>query len=192
MERTKTVAIIGSRTGISWPFFQARMHEHTTQHGFPNKVISGGAKGVDTMAKDWALLHHIPFEGFLPQYRSHNDRRAPLIRNDKIIKAADEIIAFHDGESPGTTYVIRKARSQQKKVYVYSEPKEKQEQEFKDADVALKATLEWMRVTRGNGETKITITPKEEASRFLSLIHEQTTRIFTFDYQFPVVVLKVY
>ena len=46
-------------------------------------IISGGAKGIDISARDYALLHHIPFTEILPEYDLYG-RKAPLKRNDII------------------------------------------------------------------------------------------------------------
>ncbi len=70
-------------------------------------IISGGAKGIDTSARDYARLHRIPFTEILPEYELYG-RRAPLIRNDVIIKHSDMIYIFWDGKSRGTGYVINK------------------------------------------------------------------------------------
>ena len=45
-------------------------------------------------------------------------RSAPLKRNDKIIEYADEIIAFWNGKSKGTEYVIKKCKNINKKIKI--------------------------------------------------------------------------
>lgn len=72
-------------------------------------IISGGAKGIDTSARDYARLHHIPFTEILPEYNLYG-KKAPLRRNDIIIQQSDEIYVFWDGKSRGTGYVINKCR----------------------------------------------------------------------------------
>ncbi len=68
-------------------------------------IISGGAVGVDTGAKALAERLGIPFKEFLPDYDTYG-KRAPLVRNDRIIEYADMVIALWDGKSKGTQYVI--------------------------------------------------------------------------------------
>ena len=46
---------------------------------------------------------------FLPEYELYG-RAAPLMRNDMIVKYADVVLAFWDGQSRGTAYAIRKCR----------------------------------------------------------------------------------
>ena len=82
------------------------------------KIITGGAKGIDTSARDYALLHHIPVLEILPEYNLYG-KRAPLKRNDIIIKMSDELFVFWDGKSHGTGYVINKCKELHKPCTVF-------------------------------------------------------------------------
>lgn len=82
------------------------------------EIVSGGAKGIDTCAKIYALKNNIKLTEFLPEYEKYG-KRAPLIRNLEIIDYADEVIAFWDGESHGTKYVIDNCRNRSKKIKIY-------------------------------------------------------------------------
>jgi len=64
-------------------------------------IISGGARGVDTLAEQWARSKNVETKIFLPDWLSYG-RAAGPIRNRNIIEACDECVAFWDGESPGT------------------------------------------------------------------------------------------
>ena len=92
------VAVIGSR-GLIVNDLGKYLPENTTE------IVSGGAKGIDTCARDYALLHDIKLTEFLPEYNKYG-RGAPLKRNLQIIEYADVVIAFWDGKSKGTKYVI--------------------------------------------------------------------------------------
>ena len=92
------VAVIGSR-GLTVNNLGKYLPEDTTE------IVSGGAKGIDTCARDYALLHDIKLTEFLPEYNKYG-RGAPLKRNLQIIEYADVVIAFWDGKSRGTKYVI--------------------------------------------------------------------------------------
>lgn len=93
------VAVIGSRN-LEVPNLQDYLPEDTTV------IVSGGAKGVDTSARIFAQQHGIELLEFLPEYDKYG-RAAPLKRNITILKNADLVLAFWDGESRGTAYVIR-------------------------------------------------------------------------------------
>lgn len=92
------VAVIGSR-GICVSDLKKYLPEQTTE------IVSGGAKGVDASAKEYALSHGVKLTEFLPDYKKYG-RGAPLKRNITIIEYADIVIAFWDGQSRGTKHVI--------------------------------------------------------------------------------------
>lgn len=73
-------------------------------------ILSGGARGVDTCAREYALAHRLPLREFRPDYRRFG-RGAPLRRNDELIAAADRMLVFWDGTSHGTRYVIDRCRA---------------------------------------------------------------------------------
>lgn len=72
-----------------------------------DRIISGGAKGIDRCARDYALKNRIGMLEILPEYELYG-RRAPLLRNDLIIELSDMMYIFWDGKSSGTAYVIKK------------------------------------------------------------------------------------
>jgi len=92
------VAIIGSR-GISAIDLAPYLPSATTE------IVSGGARGVDTVAHNYAIANSIKLTEFLPDY-SRYGRSAPLKRNIEIINYADMLLAFWDGTSRGTGFVI--------------------------------------------------------------------------------------
>jgi len=69
------------------------------------EIVSGGAKGVDASAKEYAIANGIKLVEFLPEYEKYG-KFAPLKRNFQIIQYADLVIAFWDGNSSGTKSVI--------------------------------------------------------------------------------------
>lgn len=82
------------------------------------EIVSGGAKGIDTCAREYAKEHGLKLTEFLPDYRRYG-RGAPLKRNLEIITYADQVLVFWDGKSPGTKYVIDQCEKQKKKVAVH-------------------------------------------------------------------------
>ena len=81
------------------------------------EIVSGGAKGIDRCASDYAKEHDLKLTEFLPEYERYG-RGAPLKRNLRIIEYEDLVIAFWDGKSRGTKFVIEQCRRQNKKVTV--------------------------------------------------------------------------
>lgn len=82
------------------------------------EIVSGGAKGIDTIAKNYAESNNIPLKEFLPNYNQYG-RSAPLKRNLQIIDYADCVIAFWDGSSRGTKFVIDTCNKKGKKITVH-------------------------------------------------------------------------
>lgn len=89
-----------------------------------DKIISGGAKGIDTSARNYALENHIGIIEILPEYELYG-RYAPLKRNDWIIKLCDMVYIFWDGKSHGSDYVIKKCvqTNTPYKVFIYENGK---------------------------------------------------------------------
>lgn len=83
-----------------------------------SEIISGGAKGIDSCVERYARERGIPVVIFYPEY-SRYGKSAPLKRNLQIVDYADMIIAFWDGKSRGTKYVIDECRKKGKDITVY-------------------------------------------------------------------------
>ncbi len=105
------VAIIGSRN----------LEVYNLEKYLPkniDEIVSGGAKGIDMCAKKYALENSIKYTEFLPDYQAYK-RYAPLKRNLEIISYADLIIAFWDGRSRGTKFVIDNCKATDKPIKIY-------------------------------------------------------------------------
>ena len=105
------VAIIGSRN------LAVKKLEEFLPDGI-TEIVSGGAIGIDDCAREYARAKGMKITEFFPDYKKYG-RRAPLVRNDLIIDYADIVIAFWDGKSRGTKYVIETCKKKNKKVTVY-------------------------------------------------------------------------
>lgn len=82
------------------------------------QVVSGKAKGVDTLGEVWALANNIPVEAFPADWSQHG-RAAGPIRNREMAEYADALIAIWDGESKGTANMIQQARNKRLNVFIY-------------------------------------------------------------------------
>ena len=82
------------------------------------EIVSGGAKGIDTCAREYANAKGLKLTEFLPDYKRYG-RGAPLKRNLQIIEYADCVLAFWDGQSRGTKFVIEHCKTQSKPVRVF-------------------------------------------------------------------------
>ncbi len=71
-------------------------------------IISGGARGVDAAAVQFAQRHGIHC-AVINALWGTNGKAAGIIRNEYIVELADVVVAFWDGKSPGTRNTIRLA-----------------------------------------------------------------------------------
>ena len=117
------MAIVGSRnTGTV--DFSLVMYELRQRMKNPIiEVISGGAKGYDTMAAAWAILRGIAVTELRPDYQKHG-RAATFIRNRAIVDSADIVVAFWDGKSRGTKYTIDYAEKKKKDIIIVNTEKD--------------------------------------------------------------------
>jgi hypothetical protein len=92
------VAVIGSRN-LQVEHLEAFIPPDATE------IVSGGAKGIDACAREFALENGIKLTEFLPDYDQYG-KSAPLKRNIQIIEYSDLVLAFWDGKSRGTKHVI--------------------------------------------------------------------------------------
>lgn len=105
------VAVIGSR-GLRVNNLGKYLPKEATE------IISGGARGVDASAREYALEHGLKLTEYLPEYDKYG-RGAPLKRNITIIENADLVLAFWDGSSRGTKYVIDNCKKRNVPVQIY-------------------------------------------------------------------------
>ena len=96
------VAVIGSK-GLTVRELGKYLPAEVTE------IVSGGARGVDTSAREYAVAKGIKLTEFLPEYGKYG-RSAPLRRNITIIEYADLVLAFWDGKSRGTKFVMDECR----------------------------------------------------------------------------------
>ena len=104
------IAIIGSR-GLCDVRIEYYIPKNTSE------IISGGARGIDSVAAEYARARGIKLTEILPRYDRYG-RAAPILRNEQIVDAADMVLAFWDGSSRGTLSVIEYAKSCAKPIEV--------------------------------------------------------------------------
>ena len=106
------IAVIGSRNMVV-----NDLEDYLPQE--VSEIVSGGAKGIDACAKEYANEKGLKLTEFLPEYEKYK-RGAPLKRNIQIIEYSDEVVAFWDGKSRGTKYVIEQCEKRNKKITIFN------------------------------------------------------------------------
>ena len=106
------VAVIGSRN-LTVENLESYLPPETTE------IVSGGAKGIDSCARAYAVQNGLRLTEFLPDYRRFG-RGAPLKRNIQIAQYAELVLAFWDGKSKGSEFVIGYCHKSRKPIEVFS------------------------------------------------------------------------
>lgn len=96
------LAIIGSRDFNNYNLLEESLKLYKSKI---NKVISGAARGADSLGEKWANNNKIETLIFPADWEKHG-KAAGFIRNEDIIKNCDCCIAFWDGLSKGTAHSI--------------------------------------------------------------------------------------
>lgn len=113
------VIIAGSRTIFGSNGLVA-VEEAVRRSGFEiTEVVSGMAKGVDTLGEEWANERGIPIKGKPANWEKFG-RAAGPIRNGEMALYADALIAVWDGKSAGTRDMISQMKRNKKPVFVYN------------------------------------------------------------------------
>lgn len=60
----------------------------------PTTILHGGAKGVDTLAAQYATQNKLPQTVIKPDY-TKGGKYAPLLRNTELVKQADKVICIY-------------------------------------------------------------------------------------------------
>ena len=97
--------VSGSRTFWDYPRVCEVLNEHRRQI---TEVLTGGARGADRLGYRWAVAHgfgkkHRLFKADWDQY----GKSAGYRRNYVMARAGDVLVAFWDGQSPGTKHMIQ-------------------------------------------------------------------------------------
>jgi len=82
------------------------------------QVVSGGARGVDTLAEEWAYRNRRQLIIFPADWDTYG-KSAGIRRNEQMAIWADALIALWDGKSSGTKHMISCAKKHGLRVFVY-------------------------------------------------------------------------
>lgn len=84
------------------------------------EIVSGGARGTDTLAEKFAEQEKIPFKLFPADWKRFGRGAGPR-RNQEIVDHCDKLIAFfiNEAKSTGTKDSVRRAKRQEKLLFTY-------------------------------------------------------------------------
>jgi predicted Rossmann fold nucleotide-binding protein DprA/Smf involved in DNA uptake len=116
------VAIVGSRDCIDLHLINESVARLVERYGVDLRIVTGGARGADTMATAAARALHVLVTEFPADWNRYGES-AGFRRNNKIIERADMVLAFFsDGpRSAGTSHTVRLALDKGIQVHVHHE-----------------------------------------------------------------------
>jgi hypothetical protein len=117
------LAVVGTREFHDYTYVEEKINELGLDITL---IVSGGANGVDTLAETYARNYGIPYLVF-PVGRNKNakygwnthGKGAGVIRNQKIVDACHEVIAFPSVDGTGTQDTLKRAEKAKKKTHVF-------------------------------------------------------------------------
>ena len=108
------LAIVGSRNFTDYTYFCQVVAQ---VKGKITLIISGGARGADTLAERYAKEKAIPYLIFPANWDEYG-KQAGMLRNQDIVNSAEAMIAFLSSESKGTRDSISRAHIKSIPVHV--------------------------------------------------------------------------
>lgn len=100
--------IAGSRGFNDYELLKSEIDKLVNQFTNPIEIISGCAKGADTLGERYAEEHNLSVLRFPADWKTHGVF-AGYIRNEEMAQCADLCIVFWDSKSRGTKNMIEKA-----------------------------------------------------------------------------------
>lgn len=111
------LVVFGSRSVNNLELIYRKLDEYNDSSGPIGEVVSGGAKGPDSIGESWAKSKGIAVSRFIPEWHALG-KFAGIQRNRNMADYADGGIGFWDGKSTGTANMIDELRQRRKPVEV--------------------------------------------------------------------------
>lgn len=111
------VIVAGSRSFNNYGLLEKKLNKILSRCIASAEIVSGGAKGADTMGERYAKAHKLSVHRFPAQWEKYG-RSAGYKRNAEMAEFADALVAFWDGASRGTEHMINLAREKGLRVRV--------------------------------------------------------------------------
>ncbi len=96
------IAVGGSRTIESYDLVSSVLDNLLVPGDI---VLSGNAPGADRLGERYAQEHGLDYKIIPSEWEKHG-LKATMMRNEVLLKAADCIILFWDGESKGSKHML--------------------------------------------------------------------------------------
>lgn len=127
LQEERRLLVCGSRTitDKNWIYSQIEVYWYENLACYSDPImIEGAAREIDLIAKAYAVENDWEIEEYPADWDKHG-RSAGYIRNDIMVKKADEVLILWDGKSKGTKHSINLCKKYNKphKIVLYKEVK---------------------------------------------------------------------
>jgi hypothetical protein len=104
------IIIAGTRTFNDFEFLKSEMAKFraSLQKESPLEVVSGCAKGADTLGESWASQEGLKIHRYPADWNKNGKAAGPL-RNVQMADNAEACVIFWDGKSSGSKHMIATA-----------------------------------------------------------------------------------
>ena len=105
----QTWLICGGRDFSDKEMFDSAMCDLLALQGMPSRIVEGGAKGADSLARGWAQRHALEIKTEKAKWNVYG-RSAGAIRNQEMLDKyrPDFVVAFPGGR--GTADMVKRSR----------------------------------------------------------------------------------
>lgn len=111
------LGIAGSRGITNYVQFKDALEAYLKTCAPISEIVSGGARGVDSLAAQYARQHNLALTEFKPDWNTYG-KSAGYRRNVDIVNASDEVFVVWDGVSKGTNHTINITKKAGKPIHV--------------------------------------------------------------------------
>ena len=111
------IIIAGSRTIINMNLLIKAIKLSSFEITSTDEIVSGGARGIDSLGEKYAKQHNIKLTIFKPNWNKYGIKGG-VIRNTQMSRYADCAIVVHCG-SKGSIDMINKMKKLNKPVFEY-------------------------------------------------------------------------
>jgi hypothetical protein len=105
------LAVVGDRNFTDYSFVEKTLDRIIKEKKFSDiTIVSGGARGVDTLAEMYASKHNLPIKVWEADWDKFGKSAGP-IRNEQVVHDSDFMVAFKAEFSKGTLNAINQAKN---------------------------------------------------------------------------------
>lgn len=111
------IVVAGGREFNDYLLLEKELDSIFKQYHDDITIISGAARGADTLAVAYAVRHSMNFIKMPADWDTYG-KSAGYRRNEDMAKFSDVVVAFWDGKSKGTKHMIDIAKSRNMPLHI--------------------------------------------------------------------------